>query len=133
MNEAQRELLLDARDSLGAAQTLLLGGYPGFAASRAYYTMFYVAEAFLEGVGLSFHKHAGVLSAFGREFARTRIVPVELHRILLEAQELRWAGDYGHHGEVTHDQAREVIEQARQFLEVAEQQIGPLPERPSDE
>ncbi len=45
MTEEQRELLQKAQMSLAAARHLLLGGYPDFAAPRAYYTMFYVAEA----------------------------------------------------------------------------------------
>ena len=49
MTEDQVELLQKARQSLSAARLLLSGGYPDYAASRAYYTMFYIAEAFLEG------------------------------------------------------------------------------------
>ncbi|MFN6012309.1 MAG: HEPN domain-containing protein [Microcystis sp.] len=54
LTEAQIELLLKARQSAAAAQVLLDNNYPEFAVSRAYYAMFYVAEAFLEGQGLSF-------------------------------------------------------------------------------
>jgi uncharacterized protein (UPF0332 family) len=61
----QRDLLIQARDSLEAAKLLTQGGHHGFAASRAYYTMFYVAEAFLIGEGLSFSKHFAVHAAFG--------------------------------------------------------------------
>ena len=43
MTEEQKGLLLQARDSLGAAKLLMKGEYPGYAASRAYYTMFYIA------------------------------------------------------------------------------------------
>lgn len=85
----QIELLLKARDSLSAAEILLREGYPGFAASRAYYAMFYVAEAFLEGEGLSYSKHSAVIAAFGEKFAHAGIVPTEFHRFLLEAQEAR--------------------------------------------
>jgi hypothetical protein len=56
--------------------------------------MFYVAEAFLLGVGLSFSRHAGVIAAFGERFAKTGIVPVELHRYLIEGQDKRNVGDY---------------------------------------
>ena len=55
-----------------------------FAESRAYYAMFYIVEAFLEGEGMSFSKHSAVISAFGREFARTNRVPVEFHRFLID-------------------------------------------------
>lgn len=36
MTGEQREFLLQARDSLGAAKLLMKGDYPGYAASRAY-------------------------------------------------------------------------------------------------
>lgn len=57
MTEDQEELLLKAQQSLVAAKLLLGNGFNDFAASRAYYTMFYAAEALLEGEGLSFSSH----------------------------------------------------------------------------
>lgn len=36
MTDDQRELLMEARDSIAAAKLLLEGEYPGYAASRAY-------------------------------------------------------------------------------------------------
>lgn len=54
MTEAQRELLLKAQRSLEAARSLLRNGYPEFAAARAYYTMFYIASALLEGENMTF-------------------------------------------------------------------------------
>ena len=54
MTPEQRDLLEQARASLGAARLLLTQGYHGFAASRAYYAMFYIAEAFLLGKDLAF-------------------------------------------------------------------------------
>jgi uncharacterized protein (UPF0332 family) len=127
MTSAQLNLLLKARQSLAAAKLMLDGGYPDYAASRAYYTMFYIAEVFLEGEGLSFSKHSAVISAFGREFARTGIVPVKFHRYLIRAQELRNAGDYGELDAVMSDQAADSIAQAEEFLELAENLIGTLP------
>ena len=84
MTSAQLNLLAKARQSLSAAKLMLDGEYPDYAASRAYYTMFYIAEAFLEGEGLSFSNHSAVISAFGREFARTGRVPVKFHQYLIE-------------------------------------------------
>lgn len=127
MTGDQRDLLLAARDSLSAARLLLQGGYPPFAVSRAYYAMFYVAQAFLEGLGLSFSKHSAVISAFGREFARAGKVPAEFHRLLLEAQELRNDADYGPRGGVALDEAREALRRAEAFVDLAERLIGPLP------
>lgn len=127
MTEDQMELLLKARQSISAAKILLDNNYPDYAAARAYYAMFYIAETFLEGEGLSFSKHSAVIGAFGREFAKPGRVPAEYHRWLIKAQELRNTGDYGGLNTVTIDQAKEQIVYAERFLALAENSIGTLP------
>ncbi len=123
MTNDQQELLRQARDSIAAAKVLLDAGYPGFAASRAYYSMFYAAEALLEGEAMAFSKHSAVIAAFGQHFARTGKAPVEFHQFLIKGAELRHAGDYGPHALVTADQAREQIARAERFLQLAESLI----------
>ena len=127
MTEAQLDLLLKAGESLSAARSLLSSGYPGYAASRAYYSMFYAAEAFLEGDGLTFSSHKAVIGAFGKDFAKTGRVPPELHRYLVDSEDLRHLADYGPHGAVHADRATREIERAKRFLEVAQHLIGPIP------
>jgi uncharacterized protein (UPF0332 family) len=126
MTDEQRELLLKAQQSLEAARLLLSNNYPDYATSRAYYTMFYIAEAFLEGEGLSFSKHSAVIAAFGREFAKPQRVQPDFHRFLIEAQALRTTGDYGQLNAVTTDQATEQIDHAEKFLAIAVQEIGAI-------
>ena len=127
MKPEQLDLLLKARQSLSAAKLLLNNGFPDYAASRAYYAMFYIAEAFLDGEGMSFSSHGAVIKAFGREFARTGRVPAEFHRFLIDAQDLRNSGDYGGLDTVTVEQAAEKINCGEQFLELAQNAIGTLP------
>lgn len=127
MTNEQIDLMLEARDSISAARILLETRYPNYAASRAYYAMFYVAQAFLEGEELAFSKHSAVIAAFGREFAHTGKVPTEFHRFLLEAQELRHVSDYGPRHVVDEDQAAQQISRAERLLQFAEEAIGPLP------
>ena len=127
MKPEQLNLLLKARQSLSAAKLLLNNGFPDYAASRAYYAMFYIAEAFLDGEGMSFSSHAAVIGAFDREFARIGSVPVEFHRFLIDAQDLRNSGDYGGIDTVTVEQAAEQINYGEQFLDLAQNAIGILP------
>ena len=127
MTEEQLELLLKARQSLSAARLLRDNSFPDYAASRTYYAMFYIAEAFLEGEGMSFSSHGAVIGAFGREFARTGRVPSEFYRFLIDAQDLRNTGDYGGLNTVTIEQAKEQIVHGEQFLALAENLIGTLP------
>ena len=127
MTKDQLSLLLKAHDSLRAAQLLYQAGTYDFAASRAYYTMFYVAQAFLEGEGLAFSKHSAVIAAFGKHFANTQRVPREFHRYLIDGQEARQEGDYGPAGAVEPDEAATCVRHAQQFLDLAEELIGPIP------
>jgi hypothetical protein len=58
MTPEQSALLSKAHDSVRAAKLLSDARLYDFAVSRAYSAMFYVAEAFLVGVGLSFSRQA---------------------------------------------------------------------------
>src|SRR3972149_2921643 len=127
MTDDQLELLLKAQESISAAKLLMDNGFSGYAASRAYFAMFYIAEAFLEGLGMSFSKHSAVIAAFGQHFAQTGKVPPEFHRFLLEAFELRHKGDYGLRQIITYEQAQEQIVRAEDFLRLAERHFGELP------
>ncbi|MCD4782290.1 MAG: HEPN domain-containing protein [Candidatus Eremiobacteraeota bacterium] len=119
MTKDQEELLSEASKSLSAAELLYENGYIGYSISRAYYAMFYVAEALLEGEGLSFSKHSAVISAFGEKFAKIGKVPKKFHRFLIEAQELRNIGDYGFSQNITPKMVDRHIERAREFIDVA--------------
>ena len=83
MTPEQAALLKKAKDSLDAARLLVERGFYDFAVSRSYYAMFYVAQAFLLGEGLSFSKHSAVIAAFGQRFIKTGEVPQEFHRYLI--------------------------------------------------
>ena len=76
---------------------------------------------------MSFSKHSGVIAAFGQHFAHAGKVPIEFPRHLLEAQNLRLAGDYDPGDAVSNEQAEEQIIQAQQFLDVAQNLISQLP------
>jgi len=127
MNEHQAALLRKARESQKAARLLAERGWFDFAVSRAYYAMFYVAQAFLAGEGLEFSKHSAVISAFGSRFSKTGKVPAEFHRHLIEGEHARLKGDYDALSEGSAETAARHIARAEQFLELAEQMLGPLP------
>jgi uncharacterized protein (UPF0332 family) len=123
----QAALLKKARDSLQGAKLLAEDRLYDFAASRPYYTMFYLAEALLLGEGLSFSKHTAVIAAFGRRFARPGVIPAEFHRYLIDGQDMRTVGDYGTGPGLTRAQAAEQIARAERFLELADRLICPPP------
>jgi uncharacterized protein (UPF0332 family) len=55
--------------------------------------MFYIAEAMLLQLGLSYSKHSAVISALGREYTKTGIMDLKFHRWLIDAQDFRNIGD----------------------------------------
>ncbi len=127
MTPEQTALLQKARASLQAARLLASKGFYDFAVSRTYYTMFYVAEAFLLGDGLAFSKHSAVIAAFGQRYAKTGKVPQEYHRYLIEGAGSRNIGDYDITSTLSKDEAAEQMGHAEKFLELAEKHLGAIP------
>lgn len=123
----QAALLRKAADSLRGARLLANDGLNGFAASRAYYTMFYIAEDLLLSEGLTFSKHSAVIAAFGQHFAHTGRVPQAFHQFLIEAQSKRHSGDYELGPTLTAEQAGEQIDRAAQFIALAQRLLDPQP------
>ena len=117
-------LIEKAKESLDVARDLVHDGHYDFAASRAYYAMFYVAEALLADLGQSYSKHSAVISAFGREYAKTGKLEAKFHRWLIDAQDFRITGDYGIEEHVTKRQANSTCEWARKFIVAAEGFLG---------
>ena len=124
MTEAVEELLDKSLQSIRAAELLLKEGYFSFAASRAYYSMFYALEALLLTRELSFSRHSGVMAAFGKEFVKTGAFDSLFHRCLLNAFELRNAGDYGAVQAVSEEDTRQVIDQSRELLAAIDQYLA---------
>lgn len=120
MTEDQAALLEKAGDSLRAARLLAREGFFDFAVSRAYYTMFYAAEALLLGENLSFSKHSAVIAAFGRHFVKDGRVSPDFHRFLIEGMDSRNVGDYALKARTTKKEAAEQIRRAEKFLEMAD-------------
>ena len=82
--------------------------------------MFYIAEALLLARDQAFSGHAAVISAYGKEFARSQDLDPKFHRYLIASQNTRQIGDYGVERNVSLGEARQVIEWAEEFLLAAE-------------
>ncbi len=114
-----------AKESLAASKLLSANQLYDFAGSRAYYTMFYIAEAFLWKQGLSFSSHGAVIAGFGKEVAKKGLVPIEFHRYLIDAQDKRTQGDYNIEDEVKlgKEDVEILIQQSEQFIQQAERSL----------
>ena len=116
MNKDVKKLIQKARRSIDASKRLLDSGDYDFSASRTYYAMFYCAEALLLIKKLSFSKHSGVISAFGRYYVKTNIFPREMHSYLSNAFEDRQISDYEVIITISKEQANVHIRNAEEFL-----------------
>ncbi len=124
MTETVRGLLNKAAESIGAANVLLADGYFDFAASRAYYAMFYAVEALMLDLDLSFSKHSAIIAAFGKEFVKTGMFDSRFHRYILNAFDLRNTGDYGIIHAVSAENASQTIAEAGELLAEIERYLA---------
>lgn len=125
MKPETRKLLDKASRALRAAETLLDSGDADFAIGRAYYAMFYVAEALLHENDRHSRKHSGVIAMFGETFAKTGAMDAIFHRRLLDAYDQRILADYGVDAVLTREDAAKLIIQTREFLEAASRFLKP--------
>jgi len=108
-------LLQRGQESIDAASDLVARGFFHFGASRAYYAMFYSAQALLLSRGKSFSRHSAVIAAFGREFAEPRLMGTKLRRYFREAFEARQMTGYDRIRKISRETAELTVEQAHEF------------------
>ena len=120
MKEYTRKLLAKSMDSIEAAQGLMNMGKAEIAAGRAYYAMFYIAEALLGEDRLQFSQHGQVIGAYGLHFAKTKKLDPKYHRWLSDAFDTRIVGDYDVDTGISTTIVAEMIKQALEFLKVAQ-------------
>ncbi len=120
-------LLEKAQRSFAAADLLLDSGDADyFAASRAYYGYFYVAQGLLLSEGQRYSRHGQVVAQYGRYFASTNRLDRRYHRFLGRAFDLRQLADYSAEVDVDPAVVSELIEVGEEFLEAAKDYLeGP--------
>jgi uncharacterized protein (UPF0332 family) len=85
-----------ALDAIEGAEALLNIDKAEIAVGRAYYSMFYVAEALLYNeFGLRLNRHGQVIAAYGKNFAKTKVFDPKYHRWLRDGFDKRISGEYG--------------------------------------
>jgi uncharacterized protein (UPF0332 family) len=124
-------LLEKAARSFETAEVILKSGAPDFAASRAYYGCFYIAEALLFSRGQKLSSHGQVISQYGFIFARTKELDPRFHQLLVRAFKIRQYADYQVEVPVEEEEATELIRGGREFLRAASDYFAHLPEPPS--
>lgn len=74
MKESTQQLTLNAEETLYAANVLIKENLLRDAVNRAYYAVFYMAEALLNEKDLRFKKHGSVHGSFSRYFVKTGVL-----------------------------------------------------------
>lgn len=114
------DLLRRARHGLEAVRLLLEGGFYDIAASRAYYAMFYAAEAALLSKGIARSRHSGVIAAFNEYFVHTGLLPDALATALSNAFDQRNEADYGSQP-FARERAEALLKDTEDFVSAVEQ------------
>lgn len=84
--------------------------------NRIYYSMFYAVLALLVLEPFQGSKHSGVIGYFNRHFIKDGRLPQEMGRYLNLAFEARQEGDYKEFSDLTEENVKELLTNARTFL-----------------
>jgi uncharacterized protein (UPF0332 family) len=124
MTEEVRKLIEKAEHAIEVAEKLRSDGYPADAASKTYYSMYYVAQALLKSEGIDVIKHSAVESALGYYFVKTGRLDPKFHRMLIDARKVREIADYDIEEEIVEPVASLKIEEGKAFLSVIRKLLG---------
>jgi uncharacterized protein (UPF0332 family) len=111
----QLKLLHKADRYLAYADLLAAAGDYDSAVSRAYYAAFFLGELLLDAIGQSYSSHRAVISAYGREFAKTGRLDPRFHRMLISAFQKRQHADYLPESGLIADDVSALVAEIRQF------------------
>lgn len=87
------------------------------AVNRAYYAIFYAANAMLSTQGLARSKHSGIISAFRQQFVKTGLIETEFSDIYGRVMDHRHISDYELDLAIDDDQAEIDLQDAIRFVD----------------
>ncbi|BBC25570.1 HEPN domain-containing protein [Pseudanabaena sp. ABRG5-3] len=117
MSEISKLLSLSSED-LGTAEFLYEAQRYRSCISRAYYSMFYAAQALLLSEGLDTSTHKGVIKLINQHFANTGKLSPDVARLLKSNYDLRQSGDYSTDFVADEIVANRAIADAKNFIGV---------------
>ena len=119
MKDSTQQLMLNAEETLNAAEILLKAEYLRDAINRAYYGVFYIVEALLNEKDLRYSKHGTVHGAFAQHYIKTKLFDEKYHKLLTGAFRRRMLGDYDEVVQFKSEEVQETIMEAWDFLQAA--------------
>ena len=109
-------LIAGAEDEVEAAHVLVEVGKRRAALSRAYYAVFYAANALLLTKDIRRSKHAGVQAAFHEFFVKPGLIEIEFGQVYDDARDDRELSDYDMAFVPVHDAAKSRLADAQRFV-----------------
>jgi len=112
-----------ARQMLEVAGYNLANDFYESAINRAYYAIFYAANALLATQGLSRSKHSGVIAAFRQHFVKPGLIAVEYGDVYGRVMDDRQVSDYDIGATIEPERAQIDLADARRFVRAVEQYL----------
>jgi uncharacterized protein (UPF0332 family) len=106
----------NAQEVLEVAQLNLDNGFYTSAVNRAYYAIFYAANAILVTKRLSQRKHSGVINAFRQHFVKTGLIAPQYSDVYGRIMGNRHTSDYELESSITEEIARADLVDAIAFV-----------------
>ncbi len=116
-----RQYIENAVEMLAVAEQNAQSGFHSSAVNRAYYAIFYAANAMLATIGEARSKHSGVISLFRNRFVRSGEFPAEMSDIYGRIMDNRQRGDYDLGMGFDEELTAADIEDARRFVNMVKQ------------
>lgn len=123
MDDRVEALLKKAQKYLRSAAVLLELEDFDSTASRAYFAMFYAAQAALLQAASGLPSKQGIRPAFIDRFVRNGPLPDRAADVLERASELQEMGDYGHGFAVDAEQGEFILAEAEAFVNSLEKLV----------
>jgi uncharacterized protein (UPF0332 family) len=112
-----------AEDALENSVYSLHGGFTLGTVNRAYYTMFYCMSALLATKGIHAKTHQDIRAKFGELFIKNSIFPTIIAKYIGNAFDLRQEADYDFEAIITEDEAKVLVENAREFYNLTKEYL----------
>lgn len=125
MKSEQKQRLSNAKENVKAAQLLVHSHFYDIAISRAYYAMLYVAEALLlEQTATIPTQNEAVNNLFIEQFSEKSPLFQPYSEYLNDGLKARLRADYSHNNRATLTNAKQHINRAKAFLDLAKHYLN---------
>jgi len=111
-----QRLMQRAQRTLRTARLVLKDEDYASAVNRAYYAIFYAANAALSTKNVERHKHTGIISEFRQRFIKTGLIEREYSAFYGDTMDARHDSDHDFATETERERAESAMAEAEQFV-----------------